>query len=80
MKTTRPRSRRAGNKDELVDWSKAKRIRLPNLKPSTQSISLRPVLTPADALRAKLAALDLTENDVANAVASARTPGRKTRK
>jgi len=25
----------------LVDWSKAKRIRLPNLKPSTQSISLR---------------------------------------
>ena len=26
---------------KLVDWSKAKRIRLPNLKPSTQSISLR---------------------------------------
>jgi predicted DNA binding CopG/RHH family protein len=25
----------------LVDWSKAKRARLPNLKPSTQSISLR---------------------------------------
>jgi predicted DNA binding CopG/RHH family protein len=25
----------------LVDWSKAKRVRLPNLKPSTQSISLR---------------------------------------
>jgi hypothetical protein len=34
----------------------------------------------ADALRAKLAALDLTEKDLANAVASARTPGRKTRK
>jgi hypothetical protein len=31
-----------------------------------------------DALRAKLAALDLTEKDVAKAVASARTPGRKT--
>ena len=26
---------------ELVDWSQAKRVRLPNLKPSTQSISLR---------------------------------------
>jgi predicted DNA binding CopG/RHH family protein len=26
---------------ELVDWSKAERARLPNLKPSTQSISLR---------------------------------------
>ena len=25
----------------LVDWTKAKRVRLPNLKPSTQSISLR---------------------------------------
>ena len=43
------------------------------------------ILTPvriqrADALRAKLAALDLTEKDLVNAVASARTPGRKTRK
>jgi len=26
---------------EYVDWSKAKRVRLPNLKPSTTSISLR---------------------------------------
>ena len=25
----------------LVDWSKATRVRLPNLKPTTQSISLR---------------------------------------
>ena len=25
----------------LVDWSNATRVRLPNLKPSTQSISLR---------------------------------------
>jgi hypothetical protein len=33
-----------------------------------------------DAVRAKLAALDLTEKDVAKAVASARTPGRNTRK
>ena len=43
------------------------------------------ILTPvriqrADAVRAKLAALDLTEKDVANAVAWARAPGRKTRK
>ena len=26
---------------DLVDWSKAERIRLPNLRPSTASISLR---------------------------------------
>jgi len=26
---------------EMVDWTKAERVRLPNLKPSTQSISLR---------------------------------------
>jgi hypothetical protein len=43
------------------------------------------ILTPvriqrADAVPAKLAALNLTEEDVANAVARARTPGRKTRK
>lgn len=43
------------------------------------------ILTPvriqrADAVRAKLAALDLTEKDVSNAVAWARTPRRKTRK
>ena len=25
----------------LVDWSKGERVRLPNLKPTTQSISLR---------------------------------------
>ena len=25
----------------LVDWSRAERVRFPNLKPSTQSISLR---------------------------------------
>ncbi len=41
MKTKRPGSGKARDKDELVDWSKAKRVRLPNLKPSTQSISLR---------------------------------------
>lgn len=26
---------------KLVDWAKAERVRLPNLKPTTQSISLR---------------------------------------
>jgi predicted DNA binding CopG/RHH family protein len=26
---------------EYVDWSKARRVRFPNLKPSTKSISLR---------------------------------------
>ena len=113
MKTKRLRSPRPSG--EPIDWSKAKRAWLPNLKPSTQSISLRlpvhtlerikaaanerdvpyqslitvwleeKVLMPvrvqrADVLRAKLAALDLTEKDVANAVARARTQGRKTRK
>ena len=43
------------------------------------------ILTPvriqrADAVRAKLAALELTENDLASAVAWARAPRRKTRK
>lgn len=26
---------------EYIDWSKAKRVRFPNLKPSTETISLR---------------------------------------
>jgi predicted DNA binding CopG/RHH family protein len=26
---------------DYIDWSKAKRVRFPNLKPSTESISLR---------------------------------------
>jgi len=56
MKTKRRRSRKAPDKNELINGSKA------------------------DALRAKLAALDLAEKDVAKAVASARTLGRKTRK
>jgi len=43
------------------------------------------ILTPvrvhrADAVRAKLAALNLTEEDIADAVAWARKPARKTRK
>lgn len=29
------------DRTSLVDWSKGTRVRLPNLKPSTQSISLR---------------------------------------
>src|SRR5947207_7026573 len=41
MKTKRRRSR-APNKEKPIDWSNAKRVRLPNLKPSTQSMSLRP--------------------------------------
>ena len=40
MKTKRRRSR-APTKEALIDWLKAKGVRLPNLKPSTQSISLR---------------------------------------
>ena len=35
----------------LVDWSKAERVRLPNLKPSSKSISLRLPVSLLDALR-----------------------------
>ena len=39
---------------DYVDWSKAKRVRFPNLKPSTKAISLR---LPVDLLeRIKMAA------------------------
>jgi predicted DNA binding CopG/RHH family protein len=31
----------ATDSTDFVDWSKAERVRLPNLKPSTTSISLR---------------------------------------
>ena len=31
----------ANDSATLIDWSKAERVRMPNLKPSTQSISLR---------------------------------------
>ena len=31
----------AHDSSQLVDWSKGTRVRLPNLKPSTRSISLR---------------------------------------
>ena len=34
-----------------VDWSKAQRVRLPNLKPSSKSISLRLPVSLLDALR-----------------------------
>jgi predicted DNA binding CopG/RHH family protein len=34
-----------------VDWSKAKRVRLPNLKPSTTSISLRLPVTLLDRIK-----------------------------
>lgn len=32
---------KANDSTEPVDWSKAERVRLPNLKPSSTSISLR---------------------------------------
>ncbi len=31
----------SGDSSDFVDWSQAKRVRLPLLKPSTQAISLR---------------------------------------
>ena len=35
------RFRETHDSSDYVDWSKAERVRLPNLKPSTTSISLR---------------------------------------
>lgn len=36
---------------DYVDWSKAERVRLPNLKPSTTSISLRLPVTLLDRIK-----------------------------
>jgi len=36
---------------EYIDWSKSKHARFPNLKPSTQSISLRLPLSLLEAIR-----------------------------
>jgi len=36
---------------EYIDWSAAKRARFPNLKPSTQSISIRLPLSLLEAIR-----------------------------
>jgi predicted DNA binding CopG/RHH family protein len=44
---------------ELVDWSSAKRVRLPNLKPSTQSISLRLPLHTLERIKAAANARDV---------------------
>jgi predicted DNA binding CopG/RHH family protein len=44
---------------DRVDWSKAKRVRLPNLKPSTQSISLRLPLHTLERLKAAANARDV---------------------
>ena len=42
-----------------VDWSKGKRVRLPNLKPSTQSISLRLPLHTLERIKAAANARDV---------------------
>jgi predicted DNA binding CopG/RHH family protein len=44
---------------QLVDWSTAKRVRLPNLKPSTQSISLRLPLHTLERIKAAANARDV---------------------
>lgn len=43
----------------LVDGSKAKRVRLPNLKPSTQSISLRLTVHTLERIKAAANARDV---------------------
>jgi predicted DNA binding CopG/RHH family protein len=43
----------------LVDWSKGARVRLPNLKPSTQSISLRLPLHTLERIKAAANARDV---------------------
>ena len=42
-----------------VDWSKAKRVRFPNLKPTTQSISLRLPLHMLERIKVKANARDV---------------------
>jgi predicted DNA binding CopG/RHH family protein len=44
---------------ELIDWSRAKRVRLPNLKPSTQSISLRLPIHTLERIKAAANARDV---------------------
>jgi predicted DNA binding CopG/RHH family protein len=44
---------------DLIDWSNAKRGRLPNLKPSTQSISLRLPLHTLERIKAAANARDV---------------------
>ena len=43
----------------LIDWSKAKRVRFPNLKPTTQSISLRLPLHTLERIKAAANARDV---------------------
>ena len=44
---------------ELVDWSKAERVTFPNLKPTTQSISLRLPLHLLERIKAAANARDV---------------------
>lgn len=44
---------------EYVDWSKAKRVSFPNLKPTTQSISLRLPLHMLERIKVKANARDV---------------------
>ena len=44
---------------DLIDWAKAKRVRLPNLKPSTRSISLRLPVHTIERLKAAANARDV---------------------
>jgi hypothetical protein len=46
-----PRFWETRDSTDYVDWSKAKRVRLPNLKPSTTSISLRLPVTLLDRIK-----------------------------
>jgi predicted DNA binding CopG/RHH family protein len=41
----------AHDSSDFVDWNKAERVRLPNLKPSTTSISLRLPVTLLDQIK-----------------------------
>ena len=44
---------------EYIDWSKAKRIRFPNLKKTTKSISIRLPADMLDQLKVKANAMDI---------------------
>lgn len=49
----------ATDSSERVDWSRAGRVRLPNLKPSTQAISLRLPLHTLERIKAAANARDV---------------------
>lgn len=53
------RFRESRDSSDHVDWSKARRVRLPNLKPSTTAISLRLPVSLLDRIKVAANKLDV---------------------